>query len=319
MAIINLPDVIPALDATTAINIGGFQCWEESCTEEFATTGATAARVIYCIWTDRVGVVTFLRNPSITTSGSILVLSAGQPYPDAPWLYAKTIKTEGVGSPGLNTLTGQVGYHYAKLLVYYETDWSPFETGSIDIDFGVDIVTIPQDATNDSTGTQLLSTFLKWSSGTDNGKGVPIGNAPPFVIPVASITRTVTRLQYLPLSKIGTALAAPVNSVDISLSPSSFALNNTTTVNSGQPAYSTVGTQSNAVITAGTALYEGTSSNKVLMTGGYTSWTIAHRFKWRPLLPWNSLFNRDGTVNTFTKEDGNKLFPTSDLSNLFSQ
>jgi len=193
------------LDATTSITIGGVTCWDEACSADYGRDGSQGNRTIRCVWTDYPKLVNYLLG-GVTVVGSVVIFNTSVKFPDAGQLYLRDIHVEGAFGQGQGANVGpngMVGYPYALLtLTYKPLDYSSDTqtTSSIAVDYGAELITIPQSC-------------LKWSGGGAPAGGPAGGFALP--IPIVRITQVRTNLPFIPNATILAATAAPLNSLPI--------------------------------------------------------------------------------------------------------
>lgn len=165
-----------ALDTTTAITVAGvFPVWDEGASERPSRKGSTATRRLLTLWELRWQLASALIGQG-AGSGLLVSITAAEQYPDAPWLFAHEVDMEGVGkqTEGAN---GQIAYEWARLTVEHrslEASFSGGISGSLQIDFAADALSVPQDE----------ATF-KWESDDED---VPPEASPQLSIAVAQLT-----------------------------------------------------------------------------------------------------------------------------------
>lgn len=177
------------LDATTAITIGGVQCWDNDAEEDMNRYRSEAVRHLTCAWSNRMALMAALLGGS-TQNGVIQNTAASARYPDATWLRADSIATvgEGIKSVGPN---GMVAYTWAHLTVRYKTsDISLLseEIGTLSIDVRADVLMPSQ---NEPT--------FKWSS--DN-KDLPVEATPGIPIPIVEFVKARRNMAAIPMALI---------------------------------------------------------------------------------------------------------------------
>lgn len=187
------------LDSSTSITIAGIECWDEDVTEEFARDNNQAIRIIVCAWVNRYALINTLIGSSVT-SGGITTINQPHAYPDAGWMYVKSIAVgkEGVPLVGAN---GMIAYPWARLTVTYGPKdpggGDAIEVGEENLDFSSEIFTFSRDIPS-----------FKWSS--DN-KDVPAEASPGKIIPIIAFSKTKKRISQLPLTTLFAISQAPVN------------------------------------------------------------------------------------------------------------
>jgi hypothetical protein len=192
------------LESSTAIQMGPpgsiVNVWDEGIVEDFDRLSSTAARILICKWADRYTLINWLQSGAILVGG-VTIVTNGQPYPDAPWMYVSHVHTEGVdGDTGpFIGPNGMRAYKYCRLTVTYAPlEFNPIETGSLTVDFAAEVATVPRD-----------TPAFKWSG---SGSDLKRDEVPQLRIGTIAFTRTRKNLVSIPTSLIMAATDAPVNS-----------------------------------------------------------------------------------------------------------
>lgn len=198
------------LDLTKTIKIGlagvgdptGIDVYDEGATEQFSEFGAEATWQVVCNYNDRIPLA-FMFTGSYTVTGVVTQVTQPMAYPDAGWLFASSVRTEGIGTQEVGP-HGMAKFDKARLTVTFK----PKESGTLDslekgeetLDFGADVISF--------NGAEP---FFKWSS--DN-KPLPPEASPGKIIPIITFTKVKKGVSSaaLPTSTLFTIAKAPVNS-----------------------------------------------------------------------------------------------------------
>ncbi len=179
--------------AATAIFIGGKQCWDEGTRITYGRAFQTSAeRVIRCAWTDAPAISFYLMGGSQLIGGIVVFQPAQAFSPQLPYLFPETINVEGEGGKSQDA-NGICAYERAVLTMRY-TPLGVEETGSQDLEFGKEIISLPGDG-------------VKW-----NGTSTPLPFSVPITIPTVCVTQSKANLTSLPIPQILAAFAAPLDS-----------------------------------------------------------------------------------------------------------
>lgn len=177
--------------ASTSITLGGVQCWDEEIAESFTRTTAKVTRTIRCAWADRGKLIGFLRGGA-NVIGNFYIYTTPQTAPAYPWLYTDEVEVARDGAKKQDG-AGVIAGDYAILTVAY-TPILGTQTGSISVDFGKEIIALPDNA-------------LKFA----DGSGEPVPGSKAKVIPIVGITQSRLNLGTLPVQAILAASLAPLD------------------------------------------------------------------------------------------------------------
>lgn len=164
-------------------------------------TGVYAIKNYYCNWGQRWTFYQFLRGRYMPLSGGNLSVLVPAQYPDNTNLYAYSAVMTPVAPDGAKGAYGSASFKYAKIKVTFKSPQYNFDgsdtqyIGQTRLDFGGNMVTLPQDA-------------YKFSDGTRTEESV--GRLMP------SIEHTITRglIDFLPVDVIG-GLIGKINSAPL--------------------------------------------------------------------------------------------------------
>lgn len=176
---------------STSITIGGVQCWDEEISEEFTRTTARVTRTIRCSWGDRGTLIGYLRGGA-NQIGNFYIYTNPQAAPGYSWLYTDEVTVARDGAKSQDG-SGIIAGDYAVLTVTY-TPLIGTQTGAIGLDFGKEIIALPDNS-------------LKFA----DGSGEPVPGAKAKVIAVIGITQAKLNAASLPISAIIAASAAPLD------------------------------------------------------------------------------------------------------------
>lgn len=183
------------LDSSTEIRINGIQCWDEGREELFNRTTSQVTRTIRCGWTDRAGLIGYLRGGANVIGVTTLYVNP-QTAPDYPFLYVDQVTCVGQAGKNqgysLDATSNAINYPYAVLTVTY-TPITGLASGFISFDFGKDVFTMPQST-------------LKFADGN------PVPSGVPLILPTVAITQGRLNLGTLPIATILAAAASPLDS-----------------------------------------------------------------------------------------------------------
>jgi hypothetical protein len=186
----------------TAIVIGGINCWDEVAREILSIRGTSnATRILVCRWNDRFTLATALLGGQLAPG----IVSAGLSYPDAQWMGATDIETDGVdGENGAQRgPNGMRAYDYCRMTITYNPPTAAPLGGGYDpdlteLDFSTQILSRPRDR----------ATF-KFSS---TGLELPAEATPPLVdstvdfrVPMSGLSQIPTAMMQDFINKVNNA------------------------------------------------------------------------------------------------------------------
>jgi hypothetical protein len=177
---------------TTAIPINGINTWDEGVSVTYARGNATTAqRNLRCAWSDGARLAAYLKGGA-NIVGGVTIYSPAQAFSqDLPNLFPESVNCEGEGQKSRGA-DGWMVWERAVVTIRY----SPLgieETGSQDLDFGKEIVSLPGDR-------------LKFASGSD-----PLPFSVPISIPTVCVQQSRANMATLPIPTILAATAAPLD------------------------------------------------------------------------------------------------------------
>jgi hypothetical protein len=176
------------------ILINGVDVSDDDVEIHVGRTSGSAKRTMQCAWNKVNSLAAFLRGGSLVIGGITVFTPAQALSPDFPYLFIDTIDILGLGAKTVDQY-GRIAYERAQLIANYTNLGllEGTETGSINLDFGKEIISLPGDG-------------LKF-----NGSSLPVPFNVPITIPMVCITQTRTNLAVLPTSRFLLAAGSPMD------------------------------------------------------------------------------------------------------------